>query len=243
MTVYDGAMLAVVLAGLVWGAIRGITWQLASMASLVLGYMVAYPVSGQIASSFPGPPAAARALALLACYAGVSAGVFGVAWMVRTTLRQWKFEAYDRHLGMLLGGMEGATLGIVATVFVVSLAPQTRTPILTSTAGRAVCQVLDVVEPILPSEIRAELSPFWSGSDATSVASKPAVPPSAVPDDQSPPPVAPAADAASADQAIGALKQFVAGEEKKLEQSLGAAAEQQLNQLTGQPNGRTVERR
>ena len=94
---------------MIWGAIRGITWQLASIASLVLGYVVAHPFSGQLVGHFPGQPVVARR-----CPDGelwpVSGGVFLVAWLVRATLRQWKFEAFDRHLGMILGALEGHSL-------------------------------------------------------------------------------------------------------------------------------------
>jgi membrane protein required for colicin V production len=104
---------------------------------------------------------------LLASYAAVSGGVFLVAWAVRATLRQWKFEAFDRHLGMVLGGLEGALLGIVATLFVVSLSPSSRTPIFTSPSGRVVGRILDAVEPILPGEFRTELAAFWNDPDAS----------------------------------------------------------------------------
>jgi uncharacterized membrane protein required for colicin V production len=165
MTIYDAAVVSVVALGMIWGAIRGITWQLASIASLVLGYLVAFPLSGRLVSQFPGEPVVARSLALLASYAAVSGSVFFAAWLVRATLRQWKFEAYDHHLGMILGGLEGAIIGVVITLFVVSLAPQSRVPILTSASGRVVCLVLDAIEPVLPGEIRTELSPFWNSSD------------------------------------------------------------------------------
>ena len=148
MTPYDALMIGVVVAGMVWGAIRGITWQVASLASLVLGYAVAYPVSGELASSMPGKPIVARALALLLSYVVVSGGIFGLAWLIRATLRRLKFEAYDRHLGMLLGGAEGALLGTVVTVFALSLAPSTRGPILESPTGRLLGVTLHQVEPI-----------------------------------------------------------------------------------------------
>jgi len=162
MTPYDAAMVGIVVAGMIWGAMRGITWQVASLASLVLGYLVAFPLSGQLAPRFPGEPVVARTLALLAVYAAVSGGVFLVAWLVRETLRRWKFDAFDRHLGMLLGGLEGALVGVVATVFVVSLPPQLRAPILTSPSGRVVTRVLDALQGALPGEVRTVLEPFWS---------------------------------------------------------------------------------
>src|SRR4051794_25085610 len=115
MTIYDAAMVGVIIAGMVWGVWRGITWQLASIASLILGYSASRTLSGQVASSFPGEPVVARGLAMMLIYAAVSGGVFLVAWVVRTTLRKLQFEAYDRHLGMILGGLEGALLGLIAT--------------------------------------------------------------------------------------------------------------------------------
>src|SRR5262249_46994559 len=141
---------------------KGVTWQVASIASLVLGYSVAHGASGQISPYFPGEPVVARALAMLAIYVGVSGGVFLAAWLVRATLQKLKFEAYDRRLGMVLGGLEGALLGMVGTLFVVSLAPQTRDPIFASPSGKVVGTVMVAVGPVLPAEVRNVLAPFWS---------------------------------------------------------------------------------
>ena len=106
---------------------------------------------------------------MITIYLGVSGGVYLIAWVVRTTLEKMKFEAFDRHLGMLLGGMEGALLGLVATLFVVSLAPQTRGPIFASPTGKAVGQLMAVLGPVLPAEARQELAPFWSNDQALAV--------------------------------------------------------------------------
>jgi membrane protein required for colicin V production len=169
MTIYDVAMVGIVVAGMVWGAWRGITWQLASIASLVLGYSVAQPMSAQLAPQLEqfGGPVVARALAMILIYAAVSGGVFLVAWIVRSTLRQLKFEAFDRHLGMIMGGLEGALLGMIVTLFVVSLAPQSRAQIFTSPSGRIVGRVMNVVGPVLPGEVRQELAPFLNAPGGT----------------------------------------------------------------------------
>ena len=160
LTIYDAVMAGIVVAGMIWGAWRGVTWQLASLASLILGYMVAHPVSAQLAPHFPGDPVIARGLAMLAVYAGVSGGVFLAAWCVRATLRAIKFEAFDRHLGMLLGGMEGALIGIVGTFFAVSLSPTLREPIFSSPSGHLVGNVMNALGPVLPGEARDALAPF-----------------------------------------------------------------------------------
>jgi uncharacterized membrane protein required for colicin V production len=238
MTIYDAAMVGLVVSGMIWGAIRGITWQLASMASLVLGYLVAFPLSGQLVSHFPGEPVVARSLALLASYAAVSGSVFLAAWMVRATLRRWQFEAYDHHLGMILGSLEGAIVGLVITLFVVSLSPQWRTPILTSPSGRVVCRVLNTIEPVLPGEIRTELSPFWNSMSMDAISSQ---------TPQQPNPEVETTDpgrtqANMKDQASTVLQNLLQEGESRVGRAITEAADKQLSGTT-QGHDRKVERR
>jgi uncharacterized membrane protein required for colicin V production len=161
MTIYDAAMAIVVVAGMARGAWRGITWQLASIASLILGYTMARTMSAQVAPYMPGTPEAAQTLAMVVVYVAVSGGIFGIAWTVRGVLRRLKFEAYDRHLGMLLGGLEGLGVGILLTLFLVSLAPRTRQPIFSSASGRLLVTVMNQAGPVLPADVRRVLAPYW----------------------------------------------------------------------------------
>lgn len=220
MTIYDGAMVGIVVLGMIWGAWRGITWQLASIASLVLGYLVGFPLSAQLAPHFPGEPIVARSLALLASYAGVSGAIFLAAWVVRATLREWKFEAYDRHLGMVLGGLEGAVIGLVVTLFVVSFAPATRTPIFSSRAGHVVSWTLDSFGPVLPGEIRKELEPVWAQVEGTA----PAADIAEAPATSNPAPAA-AADPNSADPGSKVLDDLVNEGEARVGQAIHKAVE------------------
>jgi membrane protein required for colicin V production len=160
LTIYDAVMAVVILGGMVWGALRGVTWQVASMASLVLGYTAARQFSPSLAPHLPGDPNISRVLAMLAIYTGVSAGVYQVAWVIRSTLEKLKFEAFDRHMGMVLGGIEGALLGLVVTFFVTSLAPSSREPIFSSPSGKLVGRTMNALGPVLPSEAREALAPF-----------------------------------------------------------------------------------
>ena len=50
---------------------------------------------------------------------------------------------------------------MVATLFVVSLAPQTRGPIFASPSGKVVGRAMKTLGPVLPSEARGVLAPFW----------------------------------------------------------------------------------
>lgn len=236
MTPYDVAMLAALAAGMAWGFWRGIVWQLASIGSLVVGYSASHVLSGQLAPHFPGPPVVARALAMLATYAAVSGGIFLAAWLVRETLRQLRFEAYDRHLGLVLGGLEGGLLGIVATLFVTSLAPQTRVPIFSSPSGQVVGQVLDAVGPVLPAEIRTALTPHWGAGDS----GPPLAADSADPDADSDSPSPPAAASVPPGAAVGGRLQQA---EQRIGKAIADEAKQELQEMVGNGNGRDVERR
>jgi membrane protein required for colicin V production len=250
MTIYDGVMIGLVGAGMIWGAWRGIVWQLASMASLVLGYVVSHQVSAQLAPHFPGPPIVARSLAMMAVYAASSGGVFLVAWFIRATLRQLRFEAFDRHLGMLLGGLEGALVGLVATLFIVSFAPQSRAAIFGSPTGHVVGRVMDNVGPVLPSEVRKELEPFFAAESGTvAVDSRREAEPEPEPKSKSKQKASASSHrqsksttTAQTSDGSTSLEQLFEDGEKRVTRAVVDVAKKELEQA-GTANGRDVERR
>jgi membrane protein required for colicin V production len=236
MTIYDAAMVILVVAGMVWGSWRGITWQLASIASLILGYSVAHPLSGQLAPQFPGEPVVARSLAMLVIYAAVSGGVFLGAWIVRSTLRQLKFEAFDRHLGMVLGGMEAALLGMVITLFIVNLAPQTRSAILASPTGRLVGQILNTLGPALPGEFREVLAHSLTPSGSLSSEEPKPVSPSTVQEASG------ESSRTGSTAAPSPLGKLLDESEAAVGKAIAEAAQKELQQVGG-GDAREVERR
>jgi uncharacterized membrane protein required for colicin V production len=245
MTPYDAAMVGVIVAGMVWGAFKGITWQVASLSSLIVGYIASHTLSSQIAPYFPGEPVVARTLAMIATYIGVSGAIFFVAWLIRATLHRLKFEAFDRHLGMLLGGAEAGFVGMVVTLFVVSLAPQTRGPIFASPSGRIVSTVMATVGPVLPAEAREELAPFLTPGSPTLASDPRATAATAEPPTSLIPNFGRAAsgspDSASKPETIGDM---IEDGEKRIGEAIANKATEQLQQTTGAgPNGRTTNRR
>ena len=56
ITVYDGVMALIVFFTMVHGFWKGATWQIAPIMSLVLGYMIAMPMSVTTAHYFGDPP-------------------------------------------------------------------------------------------------------------------------------------------------------------------------------------------
>lgn len=178
MTIYDVVMISMVVAGMIWGLMRGFSWQMASIGALLVGYLGSHQSSTYIlpflALYLPGDAAFQRGASMLLTFVVISGLIFVAIWAARGTLKKMKFEAYDRHLGFLLGGLEGALLGLIGTMFVVSLSSKAREPIFTSRAGHVVARVMDLSGPVLPCEVRKEITPFWNGAPA-SVAPEPVI--------------------------------------------------------------------
>ena len=80
-----------------------------------------------------------------------------------------KFAMFDRQLGGFFGGIEGAVLGIVGTMFVVGIAPASLRADRLSQAGTIVGLVMETAGPVMPEEIRKVVVPFL-GSRATPAA-------------------------------------------------------------------------
>jgi membrane protein required for colicin V production len=161
MTIYDALMLGIVVLGVIWGAWRGLISQVASLSSLILGYVIAEPASVHLAPYIPAEPIVARVSAMLIVYVMATIGIFFIAGLIRALIKTLRLGAVDRQLGMMLGAIEGAVIGLVCTLFVVSLAPDSREPIFASPTGRIVGRLMDSVGPALPDEARDVLSPFW----------------------------------------------------------------------------------
>lgn len=171
MTAYDGLMIGLVLSGMVWGSIRGFSWGIASTGALLVGYAFAHVASAYLlpflAQNMPGDPAVQRGGAMLLAFVVSFGGCLFAAWSARASLKKMKFELYDRHLGVLFGGVEAALLGVIGTMFVASLAPKARAPIFSSRAGHVVARVMDAAGPALPPEVRQAITPSWVGLPTT----------------------------------------------------------------------------
>src|SRR5262245_38343757 len=100
---YDALMLAILLFTTIRGAAKGMAWQLAAIAALVLCFLFATPLSLVVAPSINLAPPLNRWVAMLAIYLAFSFGCFSIARLLRGWLEELRFTEYDRHLGALFG--------------------------------------------------------------------------------------------------------------------------------------------
>lgn len=159
MQAYDVFMLTVLVAAIAWGAWKGLAWQLASIASIVLSYFVAVNFRGPVSQMFHyNPPEWNNFLAMLVLYLGTSLVIWVAFNFVRSFLERVQLKEFDRQVGGLVGGAKGILICTVITMFTMGLGTDTqRQAVVTSRSGYYIARLLEKVEPLMPAEYRQQL--------------------------------------------------------------------------------------
>lgn len=163
---YDLFILAIIGASLVWGAWKGLAWQVMSIGSIFVSYFVAAnfyePVAQNVVPRlFDVPPATARYIAMGMVYIGSSL----VMWLgfnfVRDSIERFRLKEFDRQIGGLVGAAKGGLLSILITLFTVGVSePNTRQAVFQSKSGGIIAQVLQAAAPMIPGDYRREIAPY-----------------------------------------------------------------------------------
>lgn len=158
--IFDFFLFLCVVAGIVTGAWKGLSWQLAGIGSVVLGFLLGVPLSGFIAGGLDHPTIFKRFLVFVLCYGGISLACYVAALIVRTKLEAIKLERYDRHMGAFVGAIHGLALCATASMFLIALSEDARRVILTRPAGRVIGVTLDAMHGVLPDGLHDLLHPY-----------------------------------------------------------------------------------
>jgi uncharacterized membrane protein required for colicin V production len=159
MTVYDGVMALIVFFTTIHGFWKGATWQIAPIMSLVLGYMVAMPMSVTTAHWFGQPPQN-RLFALVTIYIATSLVVYLLVRSFREGIDKAKLTEFDRHLGALLGALKGILITLSTTVILLIYSTTAREIILKSETSTIAAKIINAVYPILPQAMHQLLAPY-----------------------------------------------------------------------------------
>lgn len=157
---YDIVMLAVLILAGVFGAWKGMVWQIASLASVGLSVFAAVTFSPQLAPHLSQQEPWNRFLAMLILYAGTSLGVWMVFRMVSGALERIKLKEFDVQMGAAFGLLKGALLCLVITFFAVTLSESARQSILESKSGVLIARGIRHATPVLPEEVRQVIGQY-----------------------------------------------------------------------------------
>jgi len=157
---YDLLMLALLVVAAVFGAWKGMAWQIASICSLALSYTVAVRFSGLLAPYFSAHQPWNRVLAMLVLFLASSMAVWIVFRLVAGVIDRVRLKEFDRQMGALLGLAKGAILCLVVTFFAVTLSESTRQLVLNSRSGYYTAMLIQRGTPMMPDDIRDVLGKY-----------------------------------------------------------------------------------
>ena len=161
MQPYDTIMLVVLGAATVFGFWKGLAWQIASLASLVVSYFVALRFSGVIAPIFGDNAPLNRFIAMLVIYLVTSLVIWILFRAVGGAIDRLKLREFDRQIGALFGFAKGVLLCVAITFFAVTLTgPDQREQILASRSGYYIGVLLDRSHSVIPEELHEVLHPY-----------------------------------------------------------------------------------
>ncbi len=158
---YDLFMLIVIAAAVVWGAWKGLAWQLASLASIAASYVVALNFRLPLSKLINASPPWNIFLSMLILFLGTGLIVWIGFNLVSEVIERVKLKEYDRQLGALFGLAKGVLLCVLITLFAMGLLSDAqRQQICNSKSGYYIAVLLDKADMVIPSELHQLLDPY-----------------------------------------------------------------------------------
>lgn len=166
MEAYDMIMLLVLAIATLFGAWKGLAWQIASLASIFASYFVAYQFRDQLAKVIDAAPPWNMFLAMLILYLGCSLVIWVAFRFVSSFIEKVKLKEFDRHAGAVLGLSRGVLWCVIITLFAVTLLGDSRKQeIIQSRSGYYIAVLLDKSHAIMPDEVHEVVGPYIHSLD------------------------------------------------------------------------------
>jgi uncharacterized membrane protein required for colicin V production len=166
---YDLLTLVILMYAMFRGAMKGVVWQLATIAALLMCFFFSGSLSAALAPFIRVEPPLNQWIAMLILYLGFSFVSFGVARVAHEMIEAMKIEALDRHLGAILGLVKGGMFSLFLTFFLVTLSHAARESIINSESGYVAAVVIDRLDPVIPGDLHALLEPYIRRLDAPEI--------------------------------------------------------------------------
>jgi membrane protein required for colicin V production len=165
MEIYDILMLAVLAGATLFGAWKGLAWQVASLGAIIASSFVALKFDTPLADAIPLGPPWDVPLAWTILFVGTSFVIWVIFRYVSDFIDRLKLKEFDRQIGALFGLAKGGLICVIVTVFLVSLVEPIRAPILRSYSAFYIAVFLDKAHAYLPADIHDKLEPVIHSLD------------------------------------------------------------------------------
>jgi len=160
MQFYDIVMLTVLAGTVLFGFWKGMAWQLAALASIVLSAVVAINFSPQLAPVFSDQTPWNRIIAMLVLYLATALAIWLLFRVVAGWIDRVKLKEFDHQIGALFGLAKGVLWCVIITFFAVTLREDLRQKILPTYSGRYIAVLIRNAAPVLPKEVTDVLGEY-----------------------------------------------------------------------------------
>lgn len=161
MSIYDILMLAIFLGSVLFGAWKGLAWQVASLVAVVASYFVAINFSEQVAAYLQAEPPWNKFGAMLILFLGTSLIIWMIFGRIKESIKKMHLGGFDRQAGALVGAVKGALLCMIASMFGVTLLGEsTAQAICNSRSGGYITRGINHLTTVVPDEIHGVLEPY-----------------------------------------------------------------------------------
>src|SRR5688572_17601189 len=144
MQSYDVVMILVLVGATIFGAWKGMAWQIASIASLVVSYFASLAFSEKLAPLISNEAPWNRFIAMLLIYLVTSMVIWMLFRTVSKVIDRVQLREFDRQIGALFGLAKGVLLCVAITMFAVTLMPvEQKEKILGSKSGMYIAKLLN----------------------------------------------------------------------------------------------------
>jgi membrane protein required for colicin V production len=165
MQPYDIAILVILAALTIFGFIKGMAWQIASLASVLVSSGVAIHCSPYAASWFGSSEPWNRFLAMLVLFLGTSLAIWILFRLVSGIINRVKLKEFDHQIGAIFGLTKGFLWCMLITFFLVVLTESGRNLVLKSYSGKKICLTIQKASLILPEEVTNVLGDYLADFD------------------------------------------------------------------------------
>lgn len=163
---YDFLMLAVLVGMGIYGAWKGVAWQVAALASVLVSAAVAVHGSAPLAPYFSAHEPWNRFLAMLVLYVATAGAIWLLFRLVKGIIDRVQLKEFDRQLGATFGLAKGILYCVIITFFAVTLSEAARQAVLQSHSGDLIARGIRNANPILPDDVRKWLGKYIDELDA-----------------------------------------------------------------------------
>jgi len=147
------------------GAVKGVIFQLASIAGIALCLACAGTSAKLVGPHLNIQPPLNQWVVLFGTYLVCTFVAFSFARMLNSAVEKAHLGELNRHLGFLFGVVKGAILCLVLAYMVVTFSPAARDYLKSSRSAPYMAQILDKIQPLMPDRLHECIGKFLTQLD------------------------------------------------------------------------------